>query len=57
MEVGITNSTSSSITFEKVRSSFAALGVPEQLVTDTGPQSQVLSLVQMGWQRGLSKFS
>ena len=37
MEVHITKSSTSSITIEKMRSTFAALGVPGQLVTDNGP--------------------
>ena len=37
MEIHITRSSTSSVTMEKMRSSFATLGVPEQLVTDNGP--------------------
>ena len=37
MEVHITKSSTPFITIEKMRSTFAALGVPEQLVTDDGP--------------------
>ena len=37
MEVHMTRSSTSLVTIEKMRSSFATLGLPEQLVTDNGP--------------------
>ena len=37
MEVHITKSSTSLVTIEKMRSTFATLGLPEQLVTDNGP--------------------
>ena len=37
LEVHMTNSSTSSVTIEKMRSSFVTLGLPEQLVTDNGP--------------------
>ena len=37
MEVHMTNSSTTAVTIAKMRSSFATLGLPEQLVTDNGP--------------------
>ena len=37
LEVHMTNSSTSSVTIEKMRSSFATLDLPEQLVIDNGP--------------------
>ena len=37
MEVHMTKSSTSLVTIEKMRSTFATLGLPEQLVTDNGP--------------------
>ena len=37
MEVHMTKSSTSLVTNEKMRSTFATLGLPEQLVTDNGP--------------------
>ena len=36
MEVHMTKSSTSLVTIEKIRSTFATLGLPEQLVTDKG---------------------
>ena len=37
MEVHMTKLSTSLVTIEKMRSTFATLGLPEQLVTDSGP--------------------
>ena len=37
MDVHITSSATSAVTIEKMRSSFATLGLPEIMVTDNGP--------------------
>ena len=53
MEVHITNSSTSFITIEKMRSSFAFLGLPEQLVTDNGPSFISAEFVQFVWNNGV----
>lgn len=53
MEVHITNSSTSSITIEKMRSSFAFPGVPEQLVTDNGPSFLSAEFVQFVGNNGV----
>ena len=37
MEIHMTKSSRSLVTIERMRSTFATLGLPEQLVTDNGP--------------------
>lgn len=71
MEIHMTKSSTSLVTIEKMTSTFATLGLPEQLVTNNGPSFTseefrqfmqnngvhhiATSSYQMVWQRGLSR--
>ena len=46
MDIHITSSATSAVTIEKMRSSFATLGLPEIMVTDNGPAFTSMEFAQ-----------
>ena len=53
MDVHITSSATSAVTIEKMRSSFATLGLPEIMVTDNGPAFTSMEFAQFMQRNGI----
>ena len=53
MDVHMTSSSTSQVTIEKMRATFAALGIPETLVTDNGTAFTSTEFDQFARQNGI----